>query len=282
MRLFGRKKKRSDGLDEVLRGHEPPTLPQGVLRLLALVRDPDSDIRAITEALSWNPGLVLRVLRLVNSAAFGLARQVEGVQHAVSMLGRAQLEQIVLGVAVKDNLPKGAVRGFEPDRFWQAAFFRAALARYLASRLHPTEEARSFTCGLLQDMAVPVLAHARTDEYGHVLEAWHATPASELAELEREAIGIGHDEVGARLAEEWGLPGTLTDAIRHHHSEEKSDLELPPAIRLVAIHRETQHEHGLEALLEQARTRYGLDPDWLRQAVGDSVTQSQQLSRALV
>lgn len=280
MRLFGRSSSRKR-LQEVLRGKQPPTFPAGVMKLLRLLREPEAELDEIAEALSHDPGLVLRVLKLVNSAAFGRSQRIDSVHHAVSMLGRSQLEQLVLGVAVKDKLPRAPAPGFEPKRFWQAAFFRASLAKSLADLLHPADKARCFVGALLQDMAVPLLAHARPDDYGPVLEAWHGSPGAALHELERDALGWSHDEIGGHIGAEWELPDSLLKTIVLHHTDAASDRELPPALRLVAVHRETEVEHGLEALVEQARHMYGLDPDWTRGTVGESDERAGELARLL-
>ncbi|MCP3918792.1 MAG: HDOD domain-containing protein [bacterium] len=280
MKLFGRKRARAK-LNEVLRGHEPPTFPQGVMRLLKLLRDPDSEISEIAEALQWDPGLVVRVLKTVNSAAYGSARKIDCVQHAVSMMGRSQLEQLVLGIAVKGSLPTKPAPGYDAPRYWQAAFFRAALARSIAGKLHPADQARSFTGGLLQDMAVPLLAHARPDDYGPVLVEWHGDRKSNLHELERSALGWSHDEIGGHLGEEWELPASLSSVIQQHHAEGANDAELPPALRLVATHRETEREAGIDAMVEEGRSMYGLEPDWVLASVVSSEAQALELAQAL-
>lgn len=280
MRLFGRKRSRAR-IDEVLRGHELPVLSQGTMTLMRLLRDPDTELEKIAEALSWDAGLVVRAMKVVNSAAFGSARTIDGVAHAVHMLGRTQLEQLVLGVVVKEGLPSGQARGFEAGRFWRGSFFRAALARTLSDRLHPADKARSFTGALLQDMAVPLLAHAREDDYGDVLEAYHRTPSARLHELEREQLGFSHDEIGAHLAGEWELPEPLRNVIGRHHDDSASDRELPPALRLVALYRESSPEYGVEVLVEDARSMYGLDADWTRTALADSQDKAVELERAL-
>ena len=96
MKLFRRRKQRK--LDEVLQGQTPPSLPRGLTQLLRLLRDPEARPEDLSEAMSWDPALVVRLLRLVNSSAFGLRRTVDSVSHAVVIVGRAQLEQVVLGV----------------------------------------------------------------------------------------------------------------------------------------------------------------------------------------
>lgn len=279
-KLFGNKKQASARLDNILQGAKAPSFKAGLMKLLKLMRDPDSDIREITEALNWDPGLVVRLLGTVNSAAFGLRREVTSVQHAATILGHSKLEQLVLTIAVKESLPTGRVEGFDPNRYWNSAFFRASLARAIAERLHPAEQASSFTAGLLQDMAIPLLAHARED-YRPILAEWHGTKDVNLQELEQRELGWTHEEAGALLGNEWSLPESLVQSIHGHHHRDKSDFELQPALRLVALHRETEQEFGLEAIVEEARGAYGLDTDWLLDSIESSHEQANELSKTM-
>lgn len=262
--MFSRSRQRKHRvrLLQTLGDLEPPAFGPSNVALLQLLRTPDSDPEDIASFLARDPGLVIRLLRSVNSAAFGLRKKVDCVQHASTILGRARLEQLVLGLVVRSTLPRTESPGYDPARFWQAAYFRATLARAFAETLHPEDSDRCFTGGLLQDMAVPLLAHARPDEYGPLLMDWNGARKEPLHVLERQALGWSHDEVGALLAEEWELPTALTGLIRSHHDGGATDRELPPALRLVALVRDSDLVHGVEAVVETARADYGVDPDW--------------------
>ncbi len=281
MKLFRRKRDPLRELDKILRGAAIPHFPQATMRILGRIRDPDSSMEEVSEALRWEPGLVVRLLATVNSAAFGPAQVIQDVGHAASYLGRAQIEQIVLGMAVRDVLPHGAAPGFVAKRYWLTAARRATLARLLADQLHPTQAAESFTIGLLQDMAVPVLAHARPDDYGPVLCAWHAHAEPSLEELERSTFGWSHAEVGGMLAHAWKLPAALTDSIAGHHSDDLSDRERLPAVRLVSVLRETEHQYGIDALLDVAHSEYGLAPEQVARSLKSANEIANELAHDL-
>ena len=257
-----RRSKQERELRAVVKGQELPHFPEVTLRVLERLRDPEADFAEIADSLQWEPGLVVQVLRTVNSAAYGVSARIENVRHAISFMGRSQLEQLVLANAVKDSLPRASAMGFRYERFWRAASFRAALARAFAHELHPARSAEAFTAGLLQDMAVPVLAHARPDDYGPLLEAWHGGEGQSLEDLERDEFGWSHAQVGGLLGQVWELPEALVGAISLHHSSEHTDQEVLPATRLVAHLREHEDARDQEALIEQARSDYGLAPDW--------------------
>ena len=283
MGLFrsGARPRAERALNKILKGVEAPTFPSSTLRILQQLRDPATEVAEIATCLEGDPGLVVRVLRTVNTSAYGPANPIGDVHHAVNYMGRAQLEQIVLALAVRDALPAGEARGFDSARFWRVSSKRAALARLLGSRLHPARAGEGFTGGLLQDMAVPVLAHAREAEYGPILEAWHGDGSEPLDRLERQALGWTHADVGGLLGKHWELPGDLTNQIFRHHKSDVGDDELLPALRLVALLGENPADDGVEALTETARADYGLEPDWIGTALGQAEAQAGELSQRL-
>ena len=261
MRLF--KRKHSDPLQElaeVIGDDAVPAFPASTATILRQLRDLDIGIDQIAQSLQYDPGLVVRVLKTVNSAAFGLSVRIADIGHAVHLMGRSQLESIVLALTVKQVLPEQAVQGFDAPRYWQTAARRAALARTLADQLHPGTQADCFTSGLLQDMAVPVLASKKA-EYGEVLCEWHAQSGSDLAQLERSSFGWDHAQLGALMGESWELPAPLIANIRSHHPGGEAN-ETEPAAQLVGLLRERANESDQELLIEAARgfgPRPGLD-----------------------
>lgn len=266
-------------LEKALMGVEAPHFPGMVMRILQRIRDPEATMTEIAEGLQWDPGLVVRVLQTVNSAAYGPAHPIRDVGHAASYMGRSQLEQLVLSLAVKDTLPMKPAPGYDPGRFWFAASRRAALSRLIAGRLQPARQAECFTAGLLQDMAIPVLATARPNDYGPILSQWHEGGHKRLHSLEKDAFGWSHAEIGAMLGKIWELPDSLTDMILVHHDTDPTDDELPPAVRLVAVLRET--EDGIEAMVELARSDYGLQPEWTLEAIEEANEQASELTKLI-
>ena len=283
MALFKRKTSKAEReLRKLVGDCEFPHVPQVAMRILQKLRDPEADFDEVSECLSWDPALVVKVLGTVNSAAYGTSTRIDDVRHAVSFLGRAHLEQLVIGLAVKGCLPTGEAPGFSHERFWRAAAMRAALGRCIALELQPARSSEAFTAGLLQDMAVPVLAHALPERYGPILEAWHEDEGVRLSDLEQDAFGWTHAQVGAHLGTVWELPESLIEAVRHHHSDASTDWDVSPAIRLVALLRETRAEHGIEAMVEEARASYGLTPDWTRRAVEECECHARELAQSLL
>ncbi len=171
MGLFSRKKKPKDELSDILNGYELPSFSEVIMRVLALLRDPDSTMPDIAKEINYDPSLVMAIFKMVNSAAFGLSRQVDDIRQAVTLLGRARLESIVLMQAVSTAQPTVSAGWFDVKQFWKTSAKRATLARHLANRLHPATATHAFTAGMLQDMGIPVLVATMNKKYEKVIAA---------------------------------------------------------------------------------------------------------------
>jgi len=274
------KKDGKEALRHVLGDYEPPSFPTAILEILRVIRNLDATMDEVAASLVTHPGLVVKILKTVNSASFGLARQVNDVTHAANMLGRSRVEALVLTIATKEVLPSEEAPGFDAQRFWTAAARRATLARPLAKLLHPTTQMESFTAALLQDIALPVLATARPHDYGPVMERWHADPQAELHLLEEETFGWTHMEIADLISEEWGLPDKLRSAIVGHHGP-CLDKESEPAVRLVSHIRESNEETGVARIIEQASQEHGLDPKTVERIIEEAWDHAAELVQLL-
>ncbi len=275
MKLLRRRGNPKAGLQDVLRDYELQPFPRAVMEVLRALRDPELDAEQLAVRVEADPGLVIQVLKTVNSAAFGLRQPVESVGHALAMMGRSRLESLVLALAVRDALPTVNRGAFESGRFWTAAARRATVARALAARYHPATQAFCFTAGLLQDMAIPVLVAARGAEYDRVLASWHASEDANLEDLEREEFAWDHAEIGTLMAQQWGFPQSLIDAIGGHHEGDGDQ-----AVLLVAHLREAHEDAGL-ARMRAAAAAIQWDPTHVNEVVEEAFDQASDLAAFL-
>lgn len=234
-----------------------PTFPSTVIKALEVLRDADSSAQDVALVVGGDPGLTVRLLKLVNSAGFSPARPVNSVDQAVAVAGFGAVESLVLSVGVNAVLPKIDVEGFDQARFWRAASLRATTARAFANQLHPVSASLCFTAGLLQDMAVPLLATARAD-YRPVLQQWHAG-GEDLHKMETAAFGWNHGGVAELLCAQWELPNALASAIGGHHGGE--DTAAPPGVVLAAPFREVDAPEIRDAIVAAATEQHGLTAD---------------------
>ena len=220
--------------------------------------------------------LSVRLLKLTNSPAFTTRHPVRSVEHAVSLLGRGTVESALLAVGATSALaPSMAAGGLDARRFWSTAALRAATARAFAALLHPSTGATSFTAALLSDMAVPLLACARSDVYGDLL-AQAGAGSDALHRLEREAFGFDHGSVGGALCVEWSFPETIADAVGGHH-ETVDDETLPPAVRLAALLSDTA-DGGHDAVVDAARDGFGVPSDDTVRLLGEARLEARTIA----
>lgn len=263
-------------LRALLGDYEVPSMPATAIKLLGLLRDPETPMAEIASQVEMDPGLTVKILQLINSAAFGLLSQVSNLQHAVSLLGRSRLESLVLAFAAAAQVPNPMVC-LKSRQFWGAAARRATLARALAQHMHAATQAEAFTAGLLQDIAVPLLAGKDPEAYATLLERWHTEDTANLDALEREAFGHDHASVGALMAEDWGLPEYLIHAIAGHHEPEEG-LVVEPAVRLVSLLRYSTDSDGREAVMESAEAEYGIEIALAEEMIDGAFADAEQVA----
>jgi len=226
-----------------------PTFPQITMSALELARDDESSLSRLADVLATDPGLSVTIIKTVNSAAYGCRQQVRNIHHAVSLLGRNEIEAMLIAAAVKGALPVTGVPGLDPRRFWITAAKRAAAAKLLAQEIDPSTISESFTAALLQDMAIPVLLKHRGGLYADVVRAWHSGDM-DLAQLERLSFDWDHALVGAQMGQRWQFPEALVHAIGAHH-DTTGECRLP-AVALVSYLREVDEELGRDRLIASA------------------------------
>lgn len=265
-------------LRKVLGDSELPSFPAVAHEALGLIRKGNSSATDIGRTLSGDPALSLAVLKTVNSAAYGVPKKVESVAQASGLLGLSSVESLILSVAVARSIPAGSTKGFDSASFWLLAAWRAATARALAKEQKSTRADQAYTCGLLQDMAIPVLAHKVGDKYTDVLVASNE-PGRDLAALERDEFGWDHAECASWLCDDWAIPEFISGCIASHHGTEIEGLDVPPEISLVCHLRQPEDQDGIEILVEEAENRHDMDPERVREILTESAAAAGELAK---
>lgn len=196
-----------------------PTFSQSVFRIMELTGDLNSSTKELVQQITVDPILTARVLKVVNSAFFGLSRQVDSIQQSVVYVGINTIKNLAISVAAMGALPRTNDAGLDMNHFWLHSLVTASVARLMAlQRKVPSSEVSVyFISGLLHDIGQIIFSQAQPEAYGRVL-AQAAEYEQPLYELEREEFGVDHAELGARLGEKWQLPADMVAAIRHHHT----------------------------------------------------------------
>ena len=230
-----------------------PSLPSLYTEVMEKVNSPAASLADVGEAIAKDPGMTAQILKLVNSAYFGLSQEVTNPGVAVNLLGLNTVTSLILTVQVFQELSPELMRRFKLDLLWDKSLFLAKLARLIA--LEETGEKKAadeaYTAGLLADCGKVILATGFPDRYARVVEASGGTCLWAVEEEEAE-FGLSHGPVGGYLMELWGLPGPVVAAIAFHHhpslacQEEFSALTAVHAA--VSLEREVEAGEGLEGV----------------------------------
>ncbi len=199
-----------------------PSPPGIALRIIELAQDPEADIATAADIIAIDMALSARMLRIANSPLYASRRRIENLGQALTMLGLNATISLALGFTVTQGLTGGS--GADHD-LRQRAWKRSILSALAASQLGQARGLRRLEelmlAGLLQDMGVLCLAQAESERYLPLLR--EAGGNLDLLAREREELGCTHADVGAWVAEQWGLPRYLVDSIRLSESEPATD-----------------------------------------------------------
>jgi HD-like signal output (HDOD) protein len=201
--------------ERVTRDTKLISLPEAYLKLKGVLRSPNYTVQEVAEAISYDPALTTRILRLVNSPYFGLANRIDNIPRAVSLLGTQQIHDLALATAVAHSFS-----GIDPNlhdvaSFWRQSVFCGLVAQQLAKVCHMVQPERLFVAGLLSDLGHLILYQSIPKEslYADQLSLEQARP---LVEVEREVLGLDYARVGATLMRQWQLPESLIESTEYH------------------------------------------------------------------
>jgi len=200
-----------------------PSLPTSVTKVLEICNNPQTSPTDLNHVISLDPVLVGRVLKLINSAYYGIGQPVTSLARAIIMLGINTVKNLALSTAVMGQLtPQKNYMGLDMEGFWRHSLCVGVAAKFLAKKRKidskMTEE--YFTAGLLHDIGkVPLNAVLSKQYMVTVSNADRERKPLTLAE--ENAFGMNHCEAGEMIASAWKLDGAIGDAIKYHHSYEE-------------------------------------------------------------
>ena len=217
-----------------------PSLSTTVVKVLETCNDPWASANSLKQVISLDPVLTGRVLKLINSAYYGLGKPITSLTRAIIMLGVNTVKNLALSFAILKNMQgSGAFHAFTTDEFWLHCLCVGVVAKSLAAfkGLMPAEQEEHFVAGLLHDMGKLPLDKQFTEEYYQVWES--AGRKQEPFYLwEDRLLGIDHCKVGNMIAQKWHLGSSLVESLSHHHDPDdcaEKNRDLVSAISLANL-----------------------------------------------
>lgn len=197
-----------------------PTLPEVVMRINSLIENSDAGTAEIGSLVSEDAPLAAKVLRIANSAYYGLAGECVSTEHASTVLGIKVLKNIVTQVAVINQFDhlQGSEH-FSVQGLWDHAAFTAHLCSKIAEKstvLRAFGPQELYVCGLLHDVGKVVLLDGLGNRYLELAQ-YAAEQGKSMYQVERATLGFSHTDVGAVVANRWSLPEQIANAIQYHH-----------------------------------------------------------------
>ncbi len=203
-----------------------PTLPRVAIEVISMANDPQVSIKEIASVISRDPSLSARVLKVANSAFYGLTQRVASIQLALVILGLNRVKNLVIGVSVLKTFPiKPGIPTFDREKFWEHSAGCGQISKILAGLLGYEMDGEEFVAGLLHDIGKIALDQFFHDEFVEVIDLTFREGVP-MIEAEKKVLSITHAEIGSWLAEKWKLPLSLVEAIAYHHEPRKAVLNL--------------------------------------------------------
>ncbi|MGD9044365.1 MAG: HDOD domain-containing protein [Desulfobacterales bacterium] len=196
-----------------------PSMPRAGFKLRALLNREDVELTEIEEILRHDPGLATNVLRLANSAFFGLSQKVGSLKQAVMLLGVKRFAQIAVSASMSKTMEK-AVEGYylSPGELWHHSIAVSNTAEALAKNRKIDSTDDVFTPALVHDMGKLVLDKFVKKDLQKIENLTSNAVPLEVAE--HMVLGTDHAEIGALILARWSFPIDIVNAVRWHHNPE--------------------------------------------------------------
>lgn len=213
-------------------------LPQGALKVMRELDAADASSASVAHVLECEPVMAAGVLRIANSTAMGLRREITSVSEAVAYLGFSTTKSLLLRYNIGGLLPSCKPGlGYDSGKLWVHAMAVAQAAEEVARRAGQTDPNLALTAGLLHDIGKLAI----NSQYPNTLaQLWSPDndPNEGLLNRERRLFNADHAIIGGTLASEWKLPNELVEIVRLHHTPESGSSELQPQTRraLFSVH----------------------------------------------
>ncbi len=210
-----------------------PPLPTAIFKIVKATENDPADTREVEKVVSAEPAIASKLLRVVNSAYFGLPREISSINQAVTILGLHQVRNIVLSIGVLNALSKSRYGTDHIVRaLWERSFGTAVCASILArnKRLPNKDQEVMFVAGLLHEIGALFFLSNFTSVYTTIIQK-SASESIELVEVERLVLHADHARIGGMLADRWELPIELATLIGGH--EDPANCKNQPGAEVI-------------------------------------------------
>ncbi len=211
------------------------TLPEITLRIIELVEDPSSTAQDLHKVIANDPALCSRILKVVNSAFYGLPRQIGSINRAIVLLGLNAVKNIAIAASLTKLFRGGELcPRFSARELWIHSMASAAGSKLICDQLKLGLPDEAFLAGLIHDIGIMVEMQAARDKLLRVFDEMKfdadGTPLTNMCEIEQQVLGADHCAFGTGLCEAWKFPKSFSHVAGYHHDP----MALPSGTRMLA------------------------------------------------
>ena len=197
------------------------TLPEVCMKLRQTLDDPNHTRQEISDVIVHDPSLTARLLRIVNSAYFGLSTPVTCISHALGILGEQDLNNLVIVTSIVKTM-NSINTELDRNAFWRSSIFAAIVSRNIAATCQSNLKEELFIAGLLLNIG-QFLIYYREPELLEAVEKEKSNSNRSDFSVEKEFLGFSHADVGSAMARNWNFSELLIRSISSHHEIEEID-----------------------------------------------------------
>lgn len=213
------------------------TLPEVTAKIIAAVDDPKSTARDLHNIIKNDPALATKILKVVNSAFYGLPGQVAEIDRAIVLLGLSAVKNIAISASISRLFTAEKISDkFSARDIWRHSVGVAVATRQFCSLIGKKAFAEeAFLAGLIHDLGLLVERQAYPDQLGEIIKTASKSDRP-FCDIENELIGVDHQALGAALAAKWKFPRGLQTVLGYHHKVDNLSQEhrLLPVVVYVA------------------------------------------------
>lgn len=209
------------------------SFPDVYFRVSEALQSPKSSVSHIADLISRDTALSATLLKLANSAIYGVPAKVDSISRATALIGGRALSVLALGVSAVQNFRDIPVEWVNMESFWKHSVSVAVIAQILASKKNPRVIEQAFVAGMLHDIGRLVLYRHAPFTMARLISA-SAERKIPLAAMEKEVLGFDHGELGGKLLERWNFPLSLSDMVLQYHGPKEQIKTFPSALLAAA------------------------------------------------
>jgi len=254
------------------------SLPEVTTRIVQVVEDPNATAKQIHAVVRTDPALATKILKVVNSAFYGLPSQIASLERAILMLGMSAVRNLALAASLSKLIKDGEIcPGFSTRDLWRHSIAVGVCARALAAAGRSPQADEAFVAGLVHDMGLIVSQQLFPAEMRTVAETCQREPQNFRA-VEQSVIGADHQTFGGVLAGKWKFPPGLRNAIAYHHDPSSLQPEFQKIAATIyladAMCCRGRHGFWLTAQIQE-------HPAWMLELLGLAANNVEQIAAEL-